>query len=51
VRPFAWGPGLDGALDAENFVRIAKRVMPRREVEVDAAIEASLRAIHGRLAR
>jgi UDP-N-acetylglucosamine diphosphorylase / glucose-1-phosphate thymidylyltransferase / UDP-N-acetylgalactosamine diphosphorylase / glucosamine-1-phosphate N-acetyltransferase / galactosamine-1-phosphate N-acetyltransferase len=51
VPPFAWGPGGEESLDAEGFVRIAKRVMPRREVEVDAKIEASLRATHARLAR
>lgn len=51
VRPFAWGAGADESLDAESFVRIARRVMPRREVEVTPTIEASLRAIHTRLAR
>ncbi len=51
VPPFAWGPGGDDSLDAEGFIRVAKRVMPRREVTVDAGIEASLRATHARLAR
>ncbi len=51
ARPFAWGSPGNESLEADGFVRIAKRVMPRREVEVDAAIEASLRAIHRRLAR
>ncbi len=51
VPPFAWGPGGGDSLDAEGFIRIAKRVMPRREVEVDGSIEASLRAIHARLSR
>lgn len=50
VPPFAWGTHGAELLDADNFVRIAKRILPRREVEVDAAIEASLRAIHARLA-
>ena len=60
----AWGDGVDLLFnfaaethvdrsigDAEGFIRIAKRVMPRREVTVDAGIEASLRATHARLAR
>jgi UDP-N-acetylglucosamine diphosphorylase/glucosamine-1-phosphate N-acetyltransferase len=51
VRPFAWGAGAGESLDGESFVRIARRVMPRREVEVNSAIEASLRAIHARLVR
>jgi len=51
VPPFAWGAGGDESLDAEGFIRIAKRVMPRREVEVNPRIEASLRAIHARLSR
>jgi hypothetical protein len=38
-------------LDQEGFVKIARRVMPRRQVEVGPALEASLRAIHARLAR
>jgi UDP-N-acetylglucosamine diphosphorylase / glucose-1-phosphate thymidylyltransferase / UDP-N-acetylgalactosamine diphosphorylase / glucosamine-1-phosphate N-acetyltransferase / galactosamine-1-phosphate N-acetyltransferase len=50
VAPFAWGAGGE-FLDAEGFVRIAKRVMPRRQVEVTPAVEASLRAMHARLAR
>ena len=51
VPPFAWGAGGSELLDAEGFVRIAKRVMPRRQVEVDPALEAALRALHARLAR
>lgn len=51
VPPFAWGPGGEQSLDADGFVRIAGRVMPRREVAVDPRVEASLRAIHSRLAR
>ncbi|HEU5218257.1 MAG TPA: hypothetical protein VFU23_06335, partial [Gemmatimonadales bacterium] len=49
VPPFAWGPGGTEWLDADGFVRIAGRVMPRRDVAVDRRIEASLRAIHARL--
>jgi UDP-N-acetylglucosamine diphosphorylase / glucose-1-phosphate thymidylyltransferase / UDP-N-acetylgalactosamine diphosphorylase / glucosamine-1-phosphate N-acetyltransferase / galactosamine-1-phosphate N-acetyltransferase len=51
VPPFAWGTEGAELLDAEGFIRIAKRILPRREVAVDAALEASLRAIYGRLAR
>lgn len=50
VPPFAWGTGGE-RLEAEGFVTIARRVMPRRQVEVTEAIEASLRAMHERLAR
>jgi UDP-N-acetylglucosamine diphosphorylase/glucosamine-1-phosphate N-acetyltransferase len=49
VPPFAWGKGGE-RLDVEGFVTIAKRVMPRRGVAVTATIEASLRALHARLA-
>jgi UDP-N-acetylglucosamine diphosphorylase/glucosamine-1-phosphate N-acetyltransferase len=51
VPPFAWGAGSSELLDPEGFIRIAKRVMPRRQVGVDAALETSLRALHARLAR
>jgi len=51
VPPFAWGAGSAEFLDAEGFIRIAKRVMPRRQVEVTEVVEASLRALHARLAR
>ena len=47
VPPFAWGGG--DSLDADRFVTIAKRVMPRRQVTVGEAEEASLRAMHARL--
>jgi UDP-N-acetylglucosamine diphosphorylase/glucosamine-1-phosphate N-acetyltransferase len=49
VPPFAWGDA--GAhLDVEGFVRIAGRVMPRRGIELTPPREASLRAMHRRLA-
>jgi len=51
VPPFAWGAASAEFLDAEGFIRIAKRVMPRRHVEVSEALEASLRGLHTRLAR
>ncbi len=49
VRPFLWDPGTLATLD--GFLTIARRVMPRRGVDVTAQIEASLVALHGRLAR
>jgi len=51
VPPFSWGGSGEDSLDADGFVRVAKRVMPRRNVEVTPPIEASLRALHARLAR
>jgi UDP-N-acetylglucosamine diphosphorylase/glucosamine-1-phosphate N-acetyltransferase len=51
VTPFSWGPRPGEWVDPEVFVRIARRILPRREVQVDATIERSLRAIHARLAR
>lgn len=50
VRPFAWGSGPE-VLSADGFVTIAKRVMPRRHVEVSAEIETWLRSMHLNLAR
>jgi len=50
VAPFAWG--MTGErLAVDPFVTIAGRVMPRRQVELTAEREASLRALHRRLAR
>jgi UDP-N-acetylglucosamine diphosphorylase/glucosamine-1-phosphate N-acetyltransferase len=49
VPPFAWGAGGRERLEAEGFITIARRVMPRRRVEVSPEIEASLRAIYRRL--
>jgi UDP-N-acetylglucosamine diphosphorylase/glucosamine-1-phosphate N-acetyltransferase len=51
VPPFAWGAAGSEFLDADGFVKIARRVMPRRNVEVGPAVEASLRAMHARLTR
>jgi UDP-N-acetylglucosamine diphosphorylase/glucosamine-1-phosphate N-acetyltransferase len=51
IPPFAWGADRASQLDAEGFVRIAKRVMPRRQIAVDARVEESLRALHARLTR
>jgi UDP-N-acetylglucosamine diphosphorylase/glucosamine-1-phosphate N-acetyltransferase len=49
VPPFAWGAGGAERLDVDGFIRIAKRVLPRRQVEVGPTEEASLRALHARL--
>jgi UDP-N-acetylglucosamine diphosphorylase/glucosamine-1-phosphate N-acetyltransferase len=51
IPPFTWGSDGTTRLDAEGFLKIAKRVMPRRQIEVGAAEEASLRALHARLTR
>jgi UDP-N-acetylglucosamine diphosphorylase/glucosamine-1-phosphate N-acetyltransferase len=51
VRPFAWGVTGGQTLDAEAFVTVAHRVMPRRGVDITPEIAASLRATHARLAR
>jgi hypothetical protein len=47
LAPFAWGV-TGGRLDADRFVAVARRVMPRRGVDVTPEIEASLRAMHAR---
>lgn len=48
TAPFSWGD--DGTrCDVEHFVKVAKRVLPRRDVAVDDATEAALRAMHARL--
>ena len=33
VRPFAWGSSGEALLDEDGFLKIAGRVMPRRQVE------------------
>jgi UDP-N-acetylglucosamine diphosphorylase/glucosamine-1-phosphate N-acetyltransferase len=48
TAPFAWGDG-EARIDADRFLEVARRVLPRREVNVDAQMEASLRAMHQRL--
>lgn len=49
LRPFLWDAG--ALLTLDGFLTIARRVMPRRGVDVTPDIEASLVALHGRLAR
>jgi UDP-N-acetylglucosamine diphosphorylase/glucosamine-1-phosphate N-acetyltransferase len=48
TAPFAWGDSGE-SLDAERFVAVARRVMPRRDIKVDAAMEAALRAMYLRV--
>lgn len=49
VTPFAWGGDSAERILVDQFVAMAKRIMPRRDVAVDASTEASLRAMHARL--
>ena len=49
TAPFAWGGDTAERIGADQFVAMAKRIMPRRDVAVDAQVEASLRALHARL--
>jgi UDP-N-acetylglucosamine diphosphorylase/glucosamine-1-phosphate N-acetyltransferase len=51
VAPFAWGGEGEERLAVDAFVAMATRILPRRQVAVDAAMEAALRALHGRLAQ
>jgi UDP-N-acetylglucosamine diphosphorylase/glucosamine-1-phosphate N-acetyltransferase len=48
VAPFAWGCAGDERMTEEGFLRTAERVMARRNVELTAAREASLRRIYAR---
>jgi UDP-N-acetylglucosamine diphosphorylase/glucosamine-1-phosphate N-acetyltransferase len=50
VRPFAWGSGGDALLDEAGFLRVAERVMPRRDVAFTPERRASLAAMYRRLA-
>lgn len=48
VPPLAWGP--DGTvMTEEGFLQVAGRVLPRRDVELTAGRQESLRAIYRRL--
>lgn len=51
VRPFAWGADGKALVDEEGFIRIAERVMPRRDVQVTPEVRAALKAIYARLAQ
>ncbi len=48
VRPFAWGPHDRQTL--EGFLTVARRVLPRRGVDLTPEILGSLTSIHERLA-
>jgi UDP-N-acetylglucosamine diphosphorylase/glucosamine-1-phosphate N-acetyltransferase len=50
TAPFAWGDTGE-TLDADRFIAVARRVLPRRDVPVDTAMEASLRAMHARMTK
>ena len=50
IVPFAWGGDSAERQGIEAFIATAKRILPRRQVAVDAAMEASLRGLHARLA-
>ena len=50
TAPFAWGGDTAERIGADQFVAMAQRIMPRRDVAVDANVEASLRALHARFA-
>jgi UDP-N-acetylglucosamine diphosphorylase/glucosamine-1-phosphate N-acetyltransferase len=49
VRPLAWGSAGAEVLDEEGFLRVASRVMPRRQVEFSAERRESLRHTYRRL--
>ncbi len=49
VAPFAWGGETNERIVVDSFVEMARRVLPRRDVVVDDAMEAALRALHQRL--
>jgi len=51
VRPFAWGAAGEERMAADGFLTVARRVMPRRGVDVTPQITASLRALYARLRR
>ncbi len=49
VAPFAWGGDTPETMTSEAFVTTAGRILPRRNVLVDAAMQAALRGLHDRL--
>ena len=48
AAPFAWGGESDATIGADQFIEMARRILPRRDVAVDAEMEESLRAMHRR---
>jgi UDP-N-acetylglucosamine diphosphorylase/glucosamine-1-phosphate N-acetyltransferase len=51
IPPLSWGLTNDQVVEEEGFLRIAGRVMPRRQVEFTDARRESLRRTYRRLAR
>jgi UDP-N-acetylglucosamine diphosphorylase/glucosamine-1-phosphate N-acetyltransferase len=49
VPPMAWGSDGTSRMTEEGFLKVAERVMPRRDVPVTAERRASLRATYRRL--
>jgi UDP-N-acetylglucosamine diphosphorylase / glucose-1-phosphate thymidylyltransferase / UDP-N-acetylgalactosamine diphosphorylase / glucosamine-1-phosphate N-acetyltransferase / galactosamine-1-phosphate N-acetyltransferase len=49
VAPFAWGGENSEQISADQFVAMAARILPRRNVTVDDKVTASLRALHKRV--
>ena len=48
VAPFAWGGESDERVSEEQFVAMAERILPRRDVKVTLEVNAALRALHRR---
>lgn len=47
IPPFAWGGSTEGArMSREGFLKVAERVLPRREVVFDSATRATLERIY-----
>jgi len=46
VPPFAWGGDGDARMTREGFLRVAERVLPRRDVAVDDATRALLGRVY-----
>jgi len=46
VPPFAWGGTGDARMSKAGFLRIAERVLPRRDVAVDDATRALLERVY-----
>jgi hypothetical protein len=46
VPPFAWGGDGDARTTREGFLRVAERVLPRRDVALDAATRAFLAGVY-----
>jgi UDP-N-acetylglucosamine diphosphorylase/glucosamine-1-phosphate N-acetyltransferase len=49
VRPFAWGGDGPGLMSEEGFLKVAERVLPRREVSFTPERRAALSALYRRL--